>query len=87
MKLSEAQIRQVIREELEAVLNEMHGQKEQDPKRGFSAKELMGMAAVAVGGNASFAALQSFFHKHPGILETIKAYLSQKGLMETKLRK
>ncbi len=87
MKLSESQIRQVIKEELEAVLSEMHGQKEQDPKRGFNAKELMGMAAVAVGGNAGFAALQSFFHKHPHILQAIKAYLRKEGMMENKSNK
>lgn len=87
MKLSESQIRQVIREELEDVLNEMHGQKEQDPKRGFSVKELLGMAAVGVGGNLGFAALQQFFKDHPHILEVAKAYFKSKGMMENKSNK
>jgi len=78
MKMTEAQLRKMIRKEL---LKEME-QNDQKPSLGFSPKQMAAMAAVGVAGNAAFAQLQNFFQKNPEILKAVKAYLRHEGYME-----
>jgi hypothetical protein len=78
MKMTEAQLRKMIRKEL---LKEME-QNDQKPSLGFSPKQMAAMAAVGVAGNAAFAQLQNFFQKNPEILKAVKAYLKHEGYME-----
>ena len=90
MKLTESQIRQVIREELEVILNEMHGQEDSEkPGIGFSGKQVAGMAAAGVLGNVAFDQIQRFLHTHPEWLAALKAAMQAVGqaLSENKSNK
>jgi hypothetical protein len=71
--MTEAQLRKLIRKEL---LKEMEmgnmPHNDEKPSLGFSGKEMAGMVAGGVAGNAAFIALQNFFRTHPEVLEAIK---------------
>lgn len=73
MILTETQIRKIIREELMKEMgmgNMPHN--DEKPSLGFSGKEMAGMVAGGIAGNAAFAALQDFFRTHPEVLQAIK---------------
>jgi hypothetical protein len=73
MKITETQIRQVIKEEINNVLKEMHGE---DPSRPFSAKEIAGAAVGGLTLERLLYLLQSTMRDHPEWKEPIENFLT-----------
>jgi hypothetical protein len=89
--MTEAQLRKMIRKE---ILKEMGmPPKDEKPSLGFSGKEMAGMVAGGVAGNAAFIAFQNFFRTHPEVLQAIKtgafsvSEVLDKMIMENNTRK
>jgi hypothetical protein len=73
MKISEVQVRQIIKEELHNVLNENDNQL--DPGRPFSAKEIAGVAVGGLTLERLLYLLQNTMHEHPEWKEPIESFL------------
>jgi hypothetical protein len=73
MKITETQIRQVIKEEINNVLKEMH---DEDPSRPFSAKEIAGAAVGGLTLERLLYLLQSTMRDHPEWKEPIENFLT-----------
>ena len=74
MKISEAQVRQIIKEELHNVLNE--NSEELDPRRPFSAKEIAGAALGGLTLERLMWLLQHSVHEHPEWKDAIENFLT-----------
>ena len=72
MKITETQIRQVIKEEINNVLKEMH---DEDPGRSYSAKEIAGAAVGGLTLERLLYLLQTTMHEHPEWKEPIENFL------------
>ena len=69
MKVTETQIRQVIKEEIQNVLNEMHD--EQEPSLGLTGGKLAGMVGGAISANVLFKAFEKAIHENPEFKQAI----------------
>jgi len=76
MKITETQIRQVIKEEIQNVLNENEGMHDEDPSRPFSAKEIAGAAVGGLTLERLLFLLQSTMRDHPEWKEPIENFLT-----------
>ena len=73
MKVSEAQVRQIIKEEIYNVINE--NDEQLDPGRAFSAKELAGVAVGGLTLERLMWLLQHSVHEHPEWKDAIENFL------------
>jgi len=83
MKITETQIRQVIKEEIQNVLNEMHdGDPTPDPTSlGLTAGKLAGMFGGAISANALVIALEKLLQNNPQVEQAIRDAVTNGGQM------
>jgi len=83
MKITETQIRQVIKEEIQNVLNETH---DEDPtpdptSLGLTAGKLAGMFGGAISANALVIALEKLLQNNPQVEQAIRDAVTNGGQM------
>lgn len=79
MKITETQIRQVIKEEINNVLKEMH---DEDPTSlGLTAGKLAGMFGGALSANALVIALEKVLQNNPQVEQAIRTAITNSGEM------
>jgi hypothetical protein len=86
MKITETQIRQVIKEEIQNVLNENEGMHDEEPTSdptslGLTAGKLAGMFGGAVSANALVIALEKLLQNNPQVEQAIRDAITNGGQM------
>ena len=79
MKITETQIRQVIKEEINNVLKEMHD--EESTSLGLTAGKLAGMAGGAISANVLYKAFEQALQEHPEFQQAIIDAINNSGEM------